>query len=206
MRARAGFTLVETLIASAVALMLATAVILIFIQVEDGVSHSTERVDLVQRARIVTQRLQPLLAGAVSRNGFSAITVEDEAYEELGDEASLTITTVEDYLALDYDIKTPFRPLLTTTANHFRVRFVPEEEKVIIEQLRTDMTGQLTPDPSVPPRTLGSNIQGFGLQLQSQNALQVLLRTEGPEDTRRPQGRAIFQLEAVLPIPYYTGR
>lgn len=191
-RRRQGFTLVETLVAAAVTLVLSALVVYIYRQVNAAVGHSGSRVELFQRSRTLVSRLQPVVSSAVSRNGFGAVRVYDEDFVNLTDACRLELTTNEDLLNLDYRFQDPFLP--SQSVKHFQVRFIPDQQKVVLEQLKTDLTGQLTLDETIPPRVLSHRIQGFGIAPESQSLLQIKILTGS------------YRLDSTLPIPFFNGR
>ncbi|MFA7481223.1 MAG: prepilin-type N-terminal cleavage/methylation domain-containing protein [Vulcanimicrobiota bacterium] len=203
----AGFTLIEVLVVSGITLLLFALVIQVYFGSQTAVGHTVDKVEAVQNARHLVDKLTPVVAVACDPNPLGAqpvrvILPEDGPDPDMASPTALEIITTEDLLAEDYvKRRNQFVERRDLRAFRFRAVFEPAEQRLVLRQMSaTDPTEF---DDDVPPRILGTALLGlqFLPAISDSSLINVTVRTEQKISIREAGEVRVIETSAVLPVP-----
>lgn len=201
-----GFTLIEILAVMGVSLMLFGLVAKTFFQSQDAVGHSVDKIESVQNARQLVDKLGPIVAVACDPTELASHPVtlhlpEEGLTEEMNSPTWLDITTTEDFFADEFSTqKREFRARSELQAHRYRVEYVPLDGQLLLKKMRPDLSEE---DPDFQPKLIASRLTGLQFRpiINDDSLLEVRVRVT-PETTLRPTGSlAPIETSAALYIP-----
>jgi hypothetical protein len=204
-RKNPGFTLIEVLTVAGVTLLLFGLVIKVFFQSQDAVGHTVDKVESVQNARHLVDRLSPIVSVACdpSQLGSKPVTIHlpDGGLTEAMDQVTwLDITTTEDFLDPDFSSQQKeFIPLAELRAFRYRVEYQPDPGQLVLKRMKPD----LTEDTEVAPRLLASRIAGLQFRpiINDDSLIEVRVRVEQDTTLRATGSNRTVETSAALHVP-----
>jgi hypothetical protein len=204
---RSGLTLIEVLVASGVTLLLFALVVQAYFGSQTAVGHTVDKVEAVQNARHLVDKLTPVVAVACDPSQLGAQPVRvilppGGVDPEMKAPTSLEIITSENLLDPNYvDGRDEFIALRDLRSYRFRAVFEPEEQRLILRKMRDDDPTLF--DTSVPPRILGTALVGlqFVPAIANLSLIDVVVRTEQRTSIREAGDVRLVESSAVLPVP-----
>jgi hypothetical protein len=206
-RPSSGLTLIEVLVASGVTLLLFALVIQAYFGSQTAVGHTVDKVEAVQNARHLVDKLTPVVAVACdpSQLGSQPVRVilpPDGLDPDMTSVTSLEIITSENLLDPDYvEHRDEFVALRDLRSYRFRAIYEPDQQRLVLRKMRDD--DPTTIDTDVPPRVLGTALVGlqFNPGITDSSLVDVRVRTEQRASIREAGRVRIIESSAVLPVP-----
>ena len=201
------FTLLEVLSVAGVSLLLFGLVIQIFFQSQDAVGHTVDKVESVQNARQLVDKLTPIVAVACDPNelGAQPVTVRLPAdgldEEDWRRSTWLDIVTTEDYLSPDFsERKREFQTFANLQAHRYRVEYLPEDGTLILQKMLPDLSAV---DTSIQPKLLARNLAGLQFRplINDDSLVEVRMRVEQDVTIRKTGSNHITESSAALHVP-----
>lgn len=204
---RSGITLVEVMVASGVTLLLFALVIQVYFGSQTAVGHTVDKVEAVQNARHLVDKLTPVVAVACdpSEVGSQAVRViipDGGIDPEMTSSTALEILTTENLLADDYvDGRDEFIERRNLRSYRYRAIYEPAEQRLVLYKMRDDDPTLI--DTEVQPRILGTALAGlqFAPGITDASLIDVRVRTEQRTSVRKAGEVHLVESAAVLPVP-----
>lgn len=202
-----GFTLLEVLTVAGVSLLLFGLVIRIFFQSQDAVGHTVDKVESIQTARQLVDKLTPVVgvASDPSRIGGQPVTVhlpEDGLDEQDWSRSTwLDIVTTEDFLSPDFSTrKREFQTFADLRAHRYRIEYLPQDGTLVLKKMLEDLTAE---DTSFKPRLLARNLAGLQFRplINDDSLIEVRVRVEQNVTNRNVGSNNIIETSAALHVP-----
>lgn len=206
-RAKRGFTLIEVLVVMGVAILLFGLVIRIFFHSQDAVAHTVDKIEAVQSARHLVDKLTPIVAMSSNPTQIGEQSVrlhlpEGGLDEEIFDRPTwIDLITPHDFLGPNLQPITEFVPYRDLNIYRYRIDYVPEDG-MLLQRRMTDDGEEI--DDTVSPRILGSQLLGlqFWPIFQDQSLIEVRVKVEQDTMLRQDVGaNRIVESSATLYVP-----
>lgn len=200
-----GFTLIELASVAAVTLLLFALVTTTFFRSQDAVGHTVDKVEAVQNARHLVNKLAPLVSVACdpSQLGGHPVRIRlpvDGLDPEMKSPTWLDITSTEDFLVDGPQRRDEFLPLSQIFAFLYRAEYLPDEGQLVLRKMMPDGS---TVDTSVQPRIIASNIDGLQFRpvITDESLIEVRVRIKQQQSGRKTGERHFVESAATLHIP-----
>lgn len=182
MRRRAGLTLIEMLTSLAILGVLGLALVRIYDVSRTAYATGTSTIALQQRARILMERIQPLVVSALPPNASVA------AVETPPSDGSISSTLVFHVPAPDFNPRTP---------TYAKARIAHRSDGTVV--LDGD-TASASDD-----RVLARDIRRLDFAAVSQNVVRVSIEVYGTSRGATNRDKAqYYLLDTLIQIPYYS--
>lgn len=202
-----GMTLIEVLTAASVTLILSGLVVRTLFLSQDAVSHSVDKVEAVQSAREVVDKLTPLVTVTTASGGFQPVSIHLTDPEDMTAPGWLNLTTTEDFLGDEFSVdKSRFIPLNQLQTYFYRVEYEPSQGLLLLRKMSA--TDPDVPEPGVEPRPLAGGINGlrFSPLVNNDSVVEVQIQTEQRVNARNLGKNQLLETRASLHIPFYSLR
>lgn len=204
-----GFTIIEVLTASAITLGLFGILILTYFQSQTAVGHTVDKIEAVQTARHLVDKLTPVVSVAVSTSelGEQAVRVHVPSGDYnplLNDPTWLDFTSTEDLFADDYSTKKrDFYRKNELLTYDYRVEYEPVNQRVVLLRMDLNGAGVRVPDGRFQPKLIASNIAGllFVPSLSNSSVIEVRMRIQQKVSVREAGEVRVVETTASLHVP-----
>lgn len=202
-----GVTLIELMVASGVTLLLFALVIQAYFGSQTAVGHTVDKVEAVQNARHLVDKLTPVVAvacdpGELTSQPVRVILPPGGLDPEMKQPTALEIVTTENLLDPDYvSVRDEFVLRQDLRSYRFRAIFEPAEQRLVLRKMRDDDPTMI--DADVPPRVIGTALVGlqFVPGINNSSLIDVRVRTEQRTSIREAGEVNIVETASVLPVP-----
>ena len=204
---RSGMSLIEVLVASGVTLLLFALVIKVYFGSQTAVGHTVDKVEAVQNARHLVDKLTPVVAVACDPSQLGAQPVRvilppGGVDPEMTSPTALEVISTEDLLDPDYvDRRDEFVERQDLRSYRFRAIYEPEEQQLVLRKMRDENPDEI--DTAVKPRILGTALAGlqFIPAISDSSLINVVVRTEQKTSVREAGDVRLVESSSVLPVP-----